>query len=107
MRVCPVCGYVEEIDWHPTTWKSAQYIDCCRLADLENLNPKLATELKVAWKNNPGKGTVIEGIYAYRITKPGIWVFRRWIEIFKIQGWKEIPCEQHKPKKLLLDVNQK
>jgi hypothetical protein len=104
MRVCPKCGYIEEIDWRPTTWKSAQYIDCCRVADLENLDPELASQLKAAWKANPGKGTIIQGIYAYRITKPGIWVFRRWIDIFKIQGWAEIPAEQHKAPKQILNM---
>lgn len=93
MRVCPKCGYVERIEWHPTTWKSAQYIDCCRLSDLETFDKDLADELR---KNKE----CVKGIYAYRVTKPGIWVLRRWIEIYKIQGWKEIPAEQHKPKTL-------
>ncbi len=94
MRVCENCGFIEPIEWHPTTWKSAQYIDCCRLSDLEQINPELAKQVK---ENKPD--TVIHGIYAYRLTKPGVWVLRRWIEIFKIQGWKEIPCEQHKKAK--------
>ena len=90
MRVCPKCGFVEPMHWRPTTWKSAQYIDCCRLSDLEYNEPEFAERLKK-------EGELIEGHYAYRITKPGVWVYRRWIEIFKVQGWKEIPAEKYKP----------
>jgi hypothetical protein len=93
MRVCPKCGFIEEMEWHPTTWKSAQYIDCCRLSDLENIDPALAKELL-------DKSECVKGIYAYRLTKPKVWVLRRWLPIFKVQGWKEIPAEQHQARKI-------
>jgi hypothetical protein len=97
MRVCEKCGYIEPIEWRPTTWKSAQYIDCCRLEDLQNLDPELASDLKRA--HNTTEATIIKGMYAYRLTKPGVWVLRRWLPIYEIQDWREIPAEQHKPKR--------
>lgn len=88
MRVCPKCGYVEPIEWRPTSWKAGQYVDCCRLTDLEVLNPQLARELKE-------RKQVIRKHYVYKLSRTGVWVLRRWIEIWKIQGWKEIPAERH------------
>jgi len=80
------------MEWKPTTWKSAQYIDCCRLSDFERLKPELAEKLK-------RKGEIVQGHYAYKISKTGVWVLRRWVEIWKIQAWKDIPAEQYrKPK---------
>ena len=90
MRVCPKCGYVEGIEWRPTTWKSAQYIDCCRMSELEATEHELAKKIK-----DTHPETVIEGHYAYRMTKPKVWVMRRWIQIYKIQGWKEIDAEKY------------
>ena len=93
LRVCPECGYIEGIEWRPTTWKSAQYIDCCRMSELEQINPELAKRIKEAHPK-----TVIEKHYAYHMTKPQVWVIRRWIEIYKLQGWKEIDAEKYIPK---------
>lgn len=52
--------------------------------------PELADRLKK-------EGELTMGYYRYKITKTGVWVLRRWIEIWKVQGWKEIPAEMHKP----------
>lgn len=97
MRVCPKCGFIEPMEWRPSSWKSGQYIDLCRVSDLENLEPELFKKLK----DKPIGETILEGYYAYRITKTGVWVQRRWIEIYKIQKWFEIPAEiHHKPKEV-------
>ena len=101
MKVCPECGYIEPFEWRATTWHSTQGNDCCRLSDLENMDPELSQLLKDAWRSNRKVSseacTVIQKHYAYRISKTGIWVIRRWIEIYKIQGWKDIPAESRKP----------
>lgn len=96
MRVCPECGYEEPIEWRPTTWKSAQYIDCCRISDLETIDKELADLLRLKRKLKGEEQTAIKKNYAYRLTKPGVWVMRRWLPIYKIQKWKEIPAEQRK-----------
>ncbi len=107
MKVCPECGYVEPFEWRATTWHATQGNECCRLTDLMNLNKELAEELKakfdVPGKYTADKTTVVKKHYAYRISKTGVWVIRRWIEIYKIQGWKDIPAERRKPAK---DNNQ-
>jgi len=95
MRVCPNCGYVEPFEWRPTSWKSGQYIDICRVSDLQNIDPELHSDLKLL----PIGETVLKGHYAYRITRTGVWVQRRWIEIYKVQNWQEIPAEMHRKSK--------
>lgn len=93
MRVCPKCGFVDSWIWRATTWHSTQGNECCRACDLEIEDPQLLKKIVES------KGTFQDEHYAYRITKTRVWVIRRWLPIFKIQGWKDVPAESHhKPK---------
>jgi len=109
MRVCPKCGYLEPEEWKPTTWKSAQFIDCIRVCELERIDKQLFSEIKEVSPND-----YLEEYYAYKISKQGkgAWVLRRWKPIYLIQGWKDIPAEKTKKptifpnQTLLLEVNK-
>ena len=83
--VCPSCGYVE-YHWRPKTWDTTCGDWLCRLSEVQNFNPDLAEKLK--------HGDVTDKHFAYKISKTKVWVIRRWIEIYKIQGWKNIPAEK-------------
>jgi hypothetical protein len=63
------------------------------VSDLEAENPELLEKIKTT-------GEYADKDYAYRITKTKIWIIRRWLPIWKIQGWKDIPAESHVPKKV-------
>lgn len=101
MKVCPECGYIEPFEWRATTWHATQGNECCRLTDLFGIEKPLAELLKSKFdlpgKYTPEKTTVKQGHYAYRVSKTGVWVIRRWIKIFEIQGWTDIPAESRKP----------
>ncbi len=92
MRVCPQCGYIDDYTWRPKIWHTHSEIEICRLCDLEIISPKLALRLKT-------EPTACDEYYAYRISRTGIWVYRRPLIIYKIQGWKDIPAEMHKKPK--------
>ena len=89
--ICPKCGYVE-YDWRPKTWDTTCGDWLCRLVELEQVNPGLAERVKKE------KEVVIEP-YAYKLSKTGIWVIRRWTQIWKVQGFKNIPAEKVKKPK--------
>lgn len=93
MKVCPKCGFVDPDHWRAKSWHTHSAIEIARVSDLEYAESEFLKRLKDA------NGEMIEGNYAYKISKTGIWVYRRWVEIWKIQGWKEIPAEKHNPPK--------
>jgi hypothetical protein len=67
-------------------------MDICRIEDLDENQPEVAKALRE-------HGEFFDDYYAYRLTKPRkIWVKRRWIGIYKFQGWKPIPYD-HDAKK--------
>jgi len=84
--VCPDCGYIE-YHWRPKTWDTTCGDWLCRLSELQEFNPEFAERLKK-------EKEVTDKTFAYKISKTGIWVIRRWIKIYEIQGWKNIPAEK-------------
>ena len=96
MRVCPKCGYLEPEEWKPTTWKSAQFIDCIRVCELQRIDITLFQAIK-----NVSPEDYLEDHYAYKISKEGkgVWILRRWKPIYSIQKWKVIPAEKTKKAK--------
>jgi len=92
MRVCPKCGYLEPEEWKPTTWKSAQFIDCIRVCELQRIDAKLFHAIETV---SPAD-YVAEEHYAYKISRTRIWILRRWKPIYLVQGWKDIPAEKAK-----------
>jgi len=82
--------------WRPRSWKTHSEIEIARLSDLEYAEPEFAKRLKAAHHESRD---LIEEPYAYKISRTGIWVYRRWTEIYKVQGWKIFPAERHTSKK--------
>jgi len=74
------------MEWRPRSWHTHSEIEICRFSDLQNLDPKLAEQVSK-------KETVQDKYYAYKLSKTGVWVYRRARIIFDIQGWKDIPAE--------------
>ena len=89
--ICPKCGYVE-YNWRPKTWDTTCGDWLCRLSELELFDPVLAKRVREE------KEVVIEP-YAHKLNKTGVWVIRRWTQIWKIQGFKNIPAEKVKKPK--------
>jgi hypothetical protein len=96
--VCPQCGYVE-YNWRPKTWDTTCGDWLCRVSEIEQFNPILAERLKKEHE-------LTDNNCAYKISKTGVWVIRRWIQIFKVQGWKNIPAEKVIKNKLAQHVQQ-
>lgn len=57
---------------------------------------QLAHNLRVALPDKRGRRVVTDEYNAYGLW-PSQYVRRRYIEIYKVQGWKNIPMEKHKP----------
>lgn len=84
MKVCPDCGFVDPLCWH-LQGRGGRDIEYCRVDELEIDEPELAKELREK-KETQDKN------YAYILSDKG-YVRRRWLPIWKVQGWKNIPCE--------------
>ena len=98
IRVCPKCGFEDPPYWRKGQGDHYGDMDICRIEDLDFDNPGLAKELRE-------KLEVFDKDYAYRLTLPRkIWVKRRWLQIFKVQGWKPIPYDREAKKR---DIKQK
>ena len=89
LRVCPKCGYIDPMEWRPRSWHTHSEIEICRFSDLQNLNLKLAEQVSK-------QETVLDKYYAYKLSRTGVWVYRRPRIVFDIQGWKDIPAETPK-----------
>lgn len=92
MRVCPKCGYVDPQYWRKGQGDHYGDTDICRLEDLELNEPELAKVLK-------GNRESFDEHYAYKLLGKGVWVRRRWLEIYKIQRWKMIPYDRDAKKR--------
>lgn len=95
MRVCPECGHVD-----PPCWKApysrGMEVDHTKIEELEEYQPEIAKKLKEALPNKNGVREFQDEFNAYGFWPSG-YVRRRYLPIWKVQGWKAIPMEKHKP----------
>ena len=96
MRVCPVCGYVDPFCWRDA-YSRGMEVDYARIEELEKYQPEIAEKLKAAKPNKRGVREWQDEYYAYGLWPSG-YVRRRYIEIWRVQGWRSIPMEKHRPK---------
>lgn len=94
MRICPKCGHIDPFCWRDAYSKGME-VQYATLAELKESQPEIAQALMDSQPNpkNPIREVVVEP-YAYGLWKSG-YVRRRWVEIWKHQGWKTIPMEKH------------
>ena len=96
MRICPRCGYIDPFCWRDA-YSRGMEVEYTRIDELEQYQPEIAKRLKEAVPNKKGVREWQDKNYAYGLWPSG-YVRRRWLEIYKHQGWKAIPMEQHNPK---------
>jgi len=97
MQVCPRCGYVDAVCWRQPYSKGMEY-QYAMFEDLAEYEPVIHALILAAplRKKNPIKEITTE-TYAYGLWRSG-YVRRRYIEVWKVQKWRSIPMEKHKPK---------
>jgi len=71
-------------------------VDYTRIDELENYQPEIAEKLKSATADRKGVREWQDENYAYGLWPSG-YVRRRHIQIWKVNQWKSIPMEKHKP----------
>lgn len=95
MIICPKCGYHDPPCWRDPYSRGTE-VDYTRIEELKEYQPEIASSLLNAplREKNPIREIVI-GFYAYGLWKSG-YVRRRYVEIWKHQGWAPIPMEKAK-----------
>jgi len=95
MWVCPKCGYVEPFAWRGPYSKGTE-VAYAKIDELRECQPEIVEALMKAplREKNPIREVVV-GPYAYGLWKSG-YVRRRYVEIWKHQGWAPILMEKVK-----------
>jgi regulator of protease activity HflC (stomatin/prohibitin superfamily) len=79
LEKCPQCGFQEQVNWRPSMMSIEQDI-----TEAENI-PELATRL-VLKKMDKKEPVIVDGTWAYKLTRPGRYVVRVPIAIYKANG---------------------
>ena len=105
MRVCPKCGYIDPFCWRDP-YSRGMEVSYARLDELEQYQPEIVKKLlESPLKDKNPIREVVVGPYAYGLWNSG-YVRRRWVEIWKHQGWKTIPMEKHEPEKIKIKIKK-